>query len=505
MGGGQSRDAFTNDLRESIEPEESATPSCFSCLFCPPKGGSSASSRHGSRHGLTSNSRNNSGSHLDENGGFGTPLPDTPQPIRRIRDAAMEKYYNNGGDSWEEKKSSGGSFGRVGTGENQRMDPVRSSKYGGLEKETSTMFMNEKEDRGGGTNTGMRKLPSAEIHDGPDAESKLYQKYELCEVLGVGSTSTCHRCIELATGTSRACKIIDKTEIDPQFQNMMDQFYTEIKTLRNLQHPNIIQLFDVFIAKDKIYIIMELMSGGELFDYVVQKGTLTEEEASRIVRKVTGALVYMHSKNVIHRDMKPENLLLAHKPRSSHDIEVKIIDFGLSKILSDGPMASSFLGTRGYLAPEMIQRRNYTKSVDAWALGVVIFVLVCGCLPFDDDCQTIATPDLRTKFTLRFPRWAKDLSPSAKDLLNKLLDIDHGRRYTAEQAMAHPWVRGKTASKDSLLQSPGRIKPSPGNRGASSQATKDHVSQMVANRAIANAQRAGVARSPKVHVRKTSI
>ena len=334
---------------------------------------------------------------------------------------------------------------------------------------------------------------------------KLYQKYELCEVLGVGSTSTCHRCIELSSGTSRACKIVDKQEIDGAMQQMMDQFYTEIKTLKSLQHPNIIKLYDVFITEDKIYIVMELMSGGELFDYVVQKGTLTEEEASRIVRKVTSALVYMHSKNVIHRDMKPENLLLAHKPRSSHDIEIKIIDFGLSKILSDGPIASSFLGTRGYLAPEMIQRMDYTKSVDAWALGVIIFVLLCGCLPFDDDCQSIPnSPDLRSKFTLRFPRWAKDLSPSAKDLLNRLLDIDSRRRYTAEQAMEHPWVKGDTASKDSLLQSPGRIKPSPGKHGKSSQATRDHVSQMVANRALANAQLAG-ARSPKVHVRKTSI
>jgi len=175
------------------------------------------------------------------------------------------------------------------------------------------------------------------------------------------------------------------------------------------------------------------------------------------------------------------------------------------QILSDGPVASSFLGTRGYLAPEMIQRRDYTKSVDAWALGVIIFVLLCGCLPFDDDCQSIPhSPDLRQKFTLRFPRWAKDLSPSAKDLLNRLLDIDSRRRYTAEQAMEHPWVKGDTASRDSLLQSPGRIKPSPGKHGKSSQQTKDHVSQMVANRAIANAQLAG-ARSPKVHVRKSSI
>ncbi|EJK65689.1 hypothetical protein THAOC_13427 [Thalassiosira oceanica] len=235
------------------------------------------------------------------------------------------------------------------------------------------------------------------------------------------------------------------------------------------------------------------MHGGELFDYVVQKGTLTEEEASRIVRKVTDAMVYMHSKNVIHRnydqDMKPENLLLAHKPRSSHDVEVKIIDFGLSKLVSEHlPVASSFLGTRGYLAPEMLQRKRYTKSVDAWALGVIVFVLLCGCLPFDDDCQSIPSPDLRRKFTLRFPRWAKDLSPSARDLLNKLLDIRSETRYTAEQALSHPWVAGKTARRDSLLQSPGHIRPSPGGRGGSTQATRDHVSRMVANRAMANAQ-----------------
>lgn len=167
-------------------------------------------------------------------------------------------------------------------------------------------------------------------HDQKNAESQLYQKYEICEVLGIGSTSTCHRCIDLSNGESRACKIVDKLGMESH----LDQFYTEIKTLRSLRHPNIIQLYDVFITQDKIYIIMELMSGGELFDYVVQKGTLTEEEASRIVRKVTSALVYLHSRNVIHRDMKPENLLLAHKPSSSHDVEVKIIDFGLSKVRS---------------------------------------------------------------------------------------------------------------------------------------------------------------------------
>ena len=154
----------------------------------------------------------------------------------------------------------------------------------------------------------------------------------MLEVLGVGSTSICHRCIHKYTGQSYACKIIDKIQIEQRFSGMMDQFHSEIDALKNLSHPNIIQLYDVYTTKSKIYIVMELMNGGELFDYVVTKGTLTEAEASVIVRMVTGALVYMHECNIIHRDLKPENLLLKYKPNSIYDLEVKIIDFGLSKV-----------------------------------------------------------------------------------------------------------------------------------------------------------------------------
>lgn len=161
----------------------------------------------------------------------------------------------------------------------------------------------------------------------------LHAKYQLMEVLGVGSTSTCHRCLNKKTDLYFACKIIDKRVIEDRFQGMMEQFHTEIEALRSLQHPNIIQLFDVFITDEKIFIVMELMEGGELFDYVVQKGTLTEDEAARIVRKVTSALVYMHTKNIVHRDLKPENLLLKRRPKhAGDDVEVKIIDFGLSKV-----------------------------------------------------------------------------------------------------------------------------------------------------------------------------
>jgi serine/threonine protein kinase len=129
-----------------------------------------------------------------------------------------------------------------------------------------------------------------------DCEKELHDKYQLLEVLGVGSTSTVHRCLNKSSDQYFACKIIDKFQMEDRFAGMLTQFQVEIEALRQLQHPSIIRLYDVYLTEDKIYIVMEQMEGGELFDYVVQKGTLNEEEASQIVRRVTSALVYMHSK-----------------------------------------------------------------------------------------------------------------------------------------------------------------------------------------------------------------
>eukprot|EP00980_Cylindrotheca_fusiformis_P004814 scaffold1028_cov135-Cylindrotheca_fusiformis.AAC.24 len=408
---------------------------------------------------------------LSSNDPFGSPLPETPVAVRRKRNDAIE--------IWREQRKS---------------DPAYSSKYFGIEKEViKPKPVKENESR-------------AQVYEGHDAEAQMQAKYQLMEVLGVGSTSTCHRCIEKRTNLHYACKIIDKKLIEERFQGMMEQFHTEIEALRSLDHPNIIQLLDVYITDGKIFIIMELMEGGELFDYVVQKGTLTEDEAAAIVRKVTSALVYMHTKNIVHRDLKPENLLLRRVPRSSHDaIEVKIIDFGLSKCMEE-PVARSFLGTRGYLAPEMLQRREYTKAVDTWALGVIVFVLLCGCLPFDDDSQMVPSDDLvRSRFVLRFPRWAKNLSASAKDLLAHLLDVDSSKRYSAEQALVHPWVTGKEAPKDNLLASPKRIK-SPmlktrNSRTPNKNQRPNNGKYYPPNRS----PQANGGSSPRILVRKTSI
>eukprot|EP01033_Poteriospumella_lacustris_P019365 gene19365-14007_t len=289
---------------------------------------------------------------------------------------------------------------------------------------------------------------------GPPNSSKggsFHTKYELKEEIGVGSTSKCYKCARKSDGKEFACKVIDKRQVEMKFSGLLDQFNIEIKVLKALNHPNIIHLEDTFETTERIYMIMELMNGGELFDYVVDKGTLSEEEASSIVRKIISAVQHMHRLNIIHRDLKPENLLLTSRDGKP---EVKLIDFGLAKVMQE-EVASSFLGTKGYLAPEMLQRHSYDKAIDMWAVGVIVFVLLCGCLPFDDDSSRISSESAaRKKFALRFPKWASGLSASAKDLLHNLLEIDPKQRFTADQAMNHPWVAGRTVLVDNYLQSP---------------------------------------------------
>lgn len=369
---------------------------------------------------------------------FGTPMPDTPMVLRKKRREAANT----------------GNYGFLDLEETDINGDVVP-----LSKNIKNGKSNHNRRAPGGTVDWSHHY--ATVHEGPSGEVDLLQKYDMGEVLGVGSTSTCHRCTDRITGQTFACKIIDKAMIEKRFKGMAEQLQNEINTLKSLNHPNIISLYDVYVTDEKIFIIMELMSGGELFDYVVKKGTLTEDEASGIVKKVVSALVYMHDKNIIHRDLKPENLLLVREPRSPLDLEVKIIDFGLSKRL-EGQNTQSFLGTRGYLAPEMLQRQVYSRAVDAWALGVIVFVLLCGCLPFDDEAQYIPPGDVVSeKFHLRFPRWATNLSESSKDLLTRLLDVNPHTRLTAAQALYHPWVTGYNIPKGNYLHSPGKIHLSP--------------------------------------------
>ncbi|XP_065427827.1 calcium/calmodulin-dependent protein kinase type 1B isoform X1 [Chrysemys picta bellii] len=215
----------------------------------------------------------------------------------------------------------------------------------------------------------------------------------------------------------------------------------EIAVLRKVHHENIVALENIHETPTHLYLAMQLVTGGELFDRIVARGHYTERDASRLVRQVLGAVSYLHQLGVVHRDLKPENLLYASP---LEDAKIMITDFGLSKLESDGVMATA-CGTPGYVAPELLEQKPYGKAVDSWALGVISYILLCGYPPFyDDNDSELFAQILKGEFEFDSPYW-DDISDSAKDFIRQLLQRDPETRYTCEQALQHPWISGDTA------------------------------------------------------------
>jgi calcium/calmodulin-dependent protein kinase I len=200
--------------------------------------------------------------------------------------------------------------------------------------------------------------------------------YDVLELLGQGTFAKVKRGREKKTGDEYAIKIIDKNDLAENRESIL----TEISILKNVSHPNIIRLHQIFESKKKIYLVTELLEGGELFDMIVERGHFSEAEASRLIAKVVDAIAYLHSKNIVHRDLKPENLLFW----SSDDLDsIRVTDFGLSKIANK--KLKTACGTPGYVAPEILEQEGYGPEVDMWSVGVILYVLLCGFPPFYAD------------------------------------------------------------------------------------------------------------------------
>jgi serine/threonine protein kinase len=268
----------------------------------------------------------------------------------------------------------------------------------------------------------------------PQSSRRIEAFYELLEVLGDGTSGQVRRAIHRQTGQEVAVKVISlRRKLD------MSAMEREVQLMKKLDHPYITSLKDVFVQPAvAMYIVMELVKGGDLFDQIVQKTRYSEVEARRTMRRLLSAVFYLHeTKNIVHRDLKPENVLCCSPT------EVKLADFGLAKIVkADG--LKTFCGTPAYFAPEVLQRRStvagqgrYGKPADIWSLGTILYILLSGRPPFDADLD-----ESHNHFELDFETdeaiWA-DL-PLAKDLVQSMLRLDPKRRITVRQCCDHPWI-----------------------------------------------------------------
>jgi len=289
--------------------------------------------------------------------------------------------------------------------------------------------------------TKKSKKDSKEQEKSPSVEDK----YDMKDVLGTGAFSQ----VRLAQSKEDpsvmfAIKIIDKKAL----KGKEDSLENEIKVLRSfrLKHPNIVQLLETYEDKTRVYLVMELVTGGELFDRIVEKGSYTEKDAADLMRQVLEAVDYMHDQGVVHRDLKPENLLY-YSP--DEDSKIMISDFGLSKMEDSGIMATA-CGTPGYVAPEVLAQKPYGKAVDVWSIGVISYILLCGYPPFyDENDANLFAQILKGEFEFDSPYW-DDISDSAKDFIRQLMMVDVDRRFTCKQALGHPWISGNAASSKNI-------------------------------------------------------
>ncbi|XP_009323763.1 PREDICTED: ribosomal protein S6 kinase alpha-3 isoform X1 [Pygoscelis adeliae] len=258
--------------------------------------------------------------------------------------------------------------------------------------------------------------------------------YEVKEDIGVGSYSICKRCIHKASNMEYAVKIIDKSKRDPT---------EEIEILlRYGQHPNIITLKDVYDDGKYVYVVTELMKGGELLDKILRQKFFSEREASAVLFTITKTVEYLHAQGVVHRDLKPSNILYVDE--SGNPESIRICDFGFAKQLrAENGLLMTPCYTANFVAPEVLKRQGYDAACDIWSLGILLYTMLTGYTPFangpDDTPEEILARIGSGKFSLSGGYW-NTVSDTAKDLVSKMLHVDPHQRLTAAQVLSHPWI-----------------------------------------------------------------
>ena len=276
-------------------------------------------------------------------------------------------------------------------------------------------------------------------------EGKLEDKYKIIKEIGTGGFSRCLLVKNKTTGIEYACKELPKKKLS-DYEGLM----REVNLMIKLDHPNIIKLYEVYENDKNIYLIMELCTGGELFDRIVENTEngvqFTEKQAANIFKQMMSAINYCHKNGIVHRDLKPENLLYLNKDKNS---PIKVIDFGMSKRFDSKHFMSEKVGTAYYISPEVLNGK-YDEKCDIWSAGVILYIIICGypCFNGDDDDEIFAAIQ-KGKINFPSPEW-DSISNDAKELIKKMC-CSPNKRLTAEQVLNETWVKDNAPNAGKAL------------------------------------------------------
>ncbi|XP_049922178.1 calcium/calmodulin-dependent protein kinase IGb isoform X1 [Epinephelus moara] len=271
----------------------------------------------------------------------------------------------------------------------------------------------------------------------------IQEIFDFIEELGSGAFSEVYMVKEKKTGKMFAMKCVKKKQKrDLNLEN-------EIAVLRRIQHDNVVGMEDFYESQTHYYLVMQLVSGGELFDRILDRGVYSEKDASNVIQQVLQAVSYLHDNGIVHRDLKPENILYYSQ---DEDSKIMISDFGLSKMIENDIMSTA-CGTPGYVAPEVLAQKPYSKAVDCWSIGVITYILLCGYPPFYEESESrLFSKIMKAQYEFDSPFW-DDISESAKDFIRNMMQKNPSMRYSTDLALRHPWIIGKTARSQDIYYS----------------------------------------------------
>jgi len=285
-----------------------------------------------------------------------------------------------------------------------------------------------------GRRARLRALADADV-------TSIAEVYNLGEELGRGRFSVVRQATHLRENVGYAVKEVENESLDDE--ENLEALETEIKILRKLRHPHIVNLKEVVTTDSYTYIIMELLSGGELFHRIIDKGCFSEAEAQNLFAQILMSMEYLHSMDIVHRDVKPENILYT----SAGANDIKLIDFGYAGIWSADKPLTGLCGTPDYVAPEVLSWYDdddtgtpYGKGSDLWSLGVLLYVILSGCSPFNgEEEEQLLKLVAEAKYEFYEKEW-EHISAEAKELISKLLVVDPTKRLSMAEMMEHPWL-----------------------------------------------------------------